>query len=69
MANVLEINPDSSELNDPTLRMAIGPDNEMSLYEYQRSLRQDNRWQYTDQARTEVADATQRILRDFGFQG
>lgn len=69
MANVLEINPDSIELNDPTLRMAIGPDKEMSLYEYQRSLRQDNRWQYTDQARTEVADATQRILRDFGFQG
>jgi len=69
MGSTLEINPNSIELNDPTLRMAIGPDKEMSLYEYQRSLRKDNRWQYTDQARSEASDVAKTVLKDFGFMG
>jgi hypothetical protein len=69
LAQTLEVNPNSITLNDPTLRMAIGPDKEMSLYEYQRSLRKDPRWQYTDQARQEVSQTASRVLRDFGFQG
>lgn len=69
MSSVLEINPSSIPLNDPTLRMAIGPDKEMSLYEYQRALRKDNRWQYTDQARNEASDVARTVLKDFGFMG
>jgi hypothetical protein len=69
MGSVLEINPTSIPLNDPTLRMAIGPDKEMSLYEYQRQLRKDNRWQYTNQARTEASDVARTVLKDFGFMG
>lgn len=69
LAQTLEINPNSITLDDPTLRMAIGPDKEMSLYEYQRALRKDNRWQYTDQARAEAADVATTVLRDFGFMG
>jgi hypothetical protein len=69
MSSVLEVNPNSIPLNDPTLRMAIGPDKEMSLYEYQRELRKDNRWQYTNQARTEASDAATTVLKDFGFMG
>ena len=69
MAATLEINPETIKLNDPTLRMAIGPEKEMSLYDYQRSLRKDARWQYTDNARQEVSSLTSRILKDFGFQG
>jgi hypothetical protein len=69
LAQTLEINPNSISLDDPTLRMAIGPDKEMSLYEYQRSLRKDNRWQYTDQARAEAADIAKTVLKDFGFMG
>ena len=69
LAQTLEINPNSITLDDPTLRRAIGPDKEMSLYEYQRSLRKDNRWQYTEQARSEAADIATTVLRDFGFQG
>jgi len=69
LAQTLEINPNSITLDDPTLRMAIGPDKEMSLYEYQRALRKDNRWQYTDQARGEAADAAKTVLKDFGFMG
>ena len=69
LAQTLEINPSSITLNDPTLRMAIGPEKEMSLYEYQRALRKDNRWQYTDQARGEASDVATTVLRDFGFMG
>jgi len=69
MGTVLEINPNSIPLNDPTLRMAIGPDKEMSLYEYQRSLRKDPRWEYTNQARSETASTIATVLRDFGFMG
>ena len=69
LAQTLEINPNSITLDDPTLRMAIGPDKEMSLYEYQRALRKDNRWQYTDQARGEASDVAKTVLKDFGFMG
>ncbi len=69
LAQTLELNPNSITLDDPTLRMAIGSDKEMSLYEYQRSLRKDNRWQYTEQARSEASDIAQTVLKDFGFMG
>ena len=69
MASTLEINPASIDLNDSTLRSAITADAEVPLYEFERSLRKDNRWQYTNQANKEVADATKKILQDFGFMG
>lgn len=69
MAATLEVTPDSIQLNDPTLRGAIGPDKEMSLYDFQRSLRQDARWQYTDNAREDVSNSALKVLQDFGFQG
>ena len=69
MASTLEVAPDSISLDDATLRMAIGPDKEMSLYDFQRSLRKDPRWQYTDQARQSVSEAALGVLRDFGFTG
>jgi len=69
MASVLEINPDTISLNDPTLRMAIGSDKEMPLYEYQRALKQDPRWQYTNNAKEDVSSSVQKVLRDFGFMG
>ena len=69
MASVLEISPDSINLDDKTLRMAIGPEKEMSLYDFQRALRKDPRWQYTNNARQESSNAVLGVLRDFGFQG
>jgi len=69
MAAVLEVAPDSINLNDGTLRSAIGPDKEMSLYDFQRTLRKDSRWQYTDNARQEASDSVLKVLKDFGFQG
>ena len=69
MASVLEIAPDSISLDDKTLRMAIGPEKEMSIYDFQRVLRKDPRWQYTDNARQETSSVVLGVLRDFGFQG
>jgi len=69
MATVLEINPATIALSDPTLRGAIGPDKEMSLYEFQKTLRKDPRWQYTNNARENVFQSVNKVLQDFGFQG
>ena len=69
MASLLELDPNTISLSDPALRMGIGKEGDMNLYDFERALRQDNRWQYTQQARGEVADVALRVLRDFGFTG
>ncbi len=69
MANILELPETSITLDDPVLRGAIGPDKPMTLFDFQKQLRKDARWQYTDQAREEVSSAALKVLRDFGFQG
>jgi hypothetical protein len=68
MASTLEINPATIDLNDQTLRSAIGPDREMPIYEFEKSLRKDSRWQYTNNAREEAYAAVNKILQDFGFR-
>ena len=70
MANILEIgDAEQIDLNDPTLRMAITDKGDMNLYDFKKALRQDNRWQYTSQAKEDVSTAALNVLRDFGFQG
>ena len=69
MSQILEINPDEIDLNDGTLRGAIGMDKEMNIYDFKKALRKDSRWQYTEGAREEVANSVLGVLRDFGFQG
>ena len=69
MAQLLELNPDEIELNDNTLRSAIGQDREMNVYDFKKALRKDSRWQYTENAREEVSNSVLGVLRDFGFQG
>ena len=67
MATTLEIQPDSIKLNDPMVQAAL-QNQGMTLFDFKKLLRKDNRWQYTKAAETDVADATMRILRDFGFE-
>ena len=69
MASTLEINPETIGLDDKTLRSAIGPDKEMTIYDWERSLRKDARWQYTDKARQEVSGIGLNVLQQLGFQG
>ena len=68
MASILELNPDSIDLKDATLRSAIGPDKEMPIYDFEKALRKDYRWQYTDNAKRDVSNVALKVLRDFGFQ-
>jgi hypothetical protein len=69
MAAILEVNPQSISFTDPALRSAIGPNGEMPLYDFQRALRKDARWQYTNNAREDVFQSVGKVLQDFGFQG
>lgn len=69
MAATLELDPNAINLNDPILRSAIGPNGEMPIYDFQRQLRKDARWQYTNNARKEVSDSVSKVLQDFGFMG
>lgn len=69
MYQILEISPESIDLNDSTLRSAIGANGEMPIYDFKRQLRQDPRWQYTNNAREEVSNVALKVLKDFGFQG
>ena len=69
MGTVLEVNPDEIDLNDPLLRTAITDKGDMNLYDFKKALRTDNRWQYTEQAKSDVSTAAYNVLRDFGFQG
>lgn len=69
MYQVLEVNPETINVNDATLRKAIGPDREMSLYEWQDYLKKDPRWQYTNNAKEAAYDSARTVLKDFGMIG
>jgi len=69
MAAILEVNPQTISFTDPALRSAIGPNGEMPIYDFQRALRKDARWQYTNNAREDVFQSVNKVLQDFGFQG
>jgi hypothetical protein len=69
MANVLGINANTISLDDPTLRSAIKAEGEMTIYDFQKSLRQDNRWKYSQEANNEVSAMVNQVKRDFGFMG
>jgi hypothetical protein len=69
MATELDLDPNTIDLNDSTLRMAITDKGDMNLYDFKKALRKDNRWQYTQNAKNEVSTAALGVLKDFGFQG
>lgn len=75
MSNILELPYSSVDLFDPKIRSALSytlPDGKVgtkSIYDFEKELRQDPRWQYTNNAKKTVAETTLRVLQDFGFQG
>jgi hypothetical protein len=69
MAATLELSPEAISLNDPILRSALGPEKEMTMYDFQKALRKDARWQYTNNAKEDVFQSVNKVLQDFGFQG
>jgi hypothetical protein len=69
MASLLELPEDQVSLKDLADKGVIGGEKPMTLYEFKRALRKDDRWQYTENARGEMAALTENLLRDFGFVG
>lgn len=67
IADVLELPYTSIDVTDKHIQNALAGN--MSLSDLRKQLRKDDRWQYTDQAHSEVANATKQVLQDFGFMG
>ena len=61
------------KLNDPLLNQVIGNSDKqgnpvaMSLFDFRKKVRQDDRWQYTDNASQAVGDLATNIARTMGF--
>lgn len=72
MAQTLEINPRQIDLFDPTLRQALQPPQKdgqvvaKPLWQFERELMQDPRFDKTDQARTKAAQFATTIAKTFG---
>lgn len=72
MAELLEMNPNDVDLYSDMIQKALkqrSPDGKpaaMDLYTFEKQVRADKRWQYTSNARKEVADVTSDLLRSFG---
>ena len=75
MSNILEIPDTAIDLFDPKIRSAMAfttPDGKVgtkSIYDFEKELRQDPRWQYTNNARQQAASVATTVLKDFGFMG
>ena len=67
ISDVLEIPFNSIDVTDKNIQNALAGN--ISLAELRKQLRKDDRWQYTDAARSEVASVTRQVLQDFGFMG
>jgi hypothetical protein len=74
MARLLEVDEDQIDLNDALLQKAmqgVGADGKPSvtpLYAFDREIRQDDRWQYTDNAMDTYAKVGTNLLQMFGLR-
>ena len=75
MAQELELDPNQITLNDPYIRSALGGMSDsgdfvpMGLWDFQKKLRQDPRWENTSKAQNEVTSITGRVMQMFGLMG
>lgn len=73
MATILEIDPDVIDYKDPALRgalQAVGADGKPSvkpLWQFEKELRSDPRWGYTENAKATVDSLSLKVLRDWGL--
>lgn len=71
LANILELDADSMDFNEPLLRKALqytqdGKPAVMPVWMFEQELRQDPRWQYTNNARESVYNAIYQVGTDMG---
>ena len=75
MSNILEVPSTAIDLFDPKIRGALSytlPDGKVgtkSIYDFEKELRQDPRWQFTNNAREKASSIATTVLKDFGFMG
>jgi hypothetical protein len=67
ISDELEIPYNSIDVTDKYVQEGLAKN--LNQYDLRKSLRQDNRWQYTQKANEEVSKSVLGVLRDFGFQG
>lgn len=72
MASLLEMNPADINLGDKMIQKALkqrtadGKPAAMDLNDFEDFVRQDRRWQFTDNAREEMASVTASVAQAFG---
>ena len=72
MANILEIDADTISYTDPTFRRAlqyVGADGKPAMkpiWQFEAELRQDPRWDLTDNARATADSLSLKVLKDLG---
>ena len=73
MASLLEMDPNSVSVNNHLIQKALtattkdGKPAAMSMSDFGDLVRKDPRWQYTDNAKQQVADVTGQLLNGFGL--
>lgn len=73
-ANILEVNPDAIDLDDPTIARALqgapnsqGQIETQSLWSFEKSLKKDPRWMKTKNAHEQMSSLALRIGQDMGL--
>lgn len=73
VAQSLEIDPETIDLNDPLLSKALRPAGKNGKFDYisygdfQTEVKKDKRWQYTNNAKEQITDLAGSIKQMFGF--
>jgi hypothetical protein len=74
MANTLELPGSQINLDDPAIKKALqfkdakGVAQVKPLWQFERELKDDSRWQYTKQAKNETYAILQQVGNDWGFK-
>jgi hypothetical protein len=74
MATILELDPNSIGLNDPTLTKALTAVNEQGvpavvpLWQFDRDLKNDERYKYTKNAQNDYVGTGYEVLQTLGFE-
>lgn len=73
MAQLLELDPSDVDLSDALIDRSLqarGQDGKpvtMPVWEFEKEVRKDQRWQYTNNAKASVGSMLERIGKDWGF--
>jgi hypothetical protein len=73
MADLLELDPNSLSVSNGLIQKALKATNKqgapaaMDMGDFANSVRQDSRWQYTDNAKQQAAGVTSNLLNSFGL--